>query len=60
MDAKFWHQRWEDNEIAFHVNEANPLLVGYFDRLSLAEGARVSFEIVDGPKGPAAANVRQL
>ena len=41
MDAKFWHQRWEDNEIAFHVNEANPLLVGYFDRLSLAEGARV-------------------
>lgn len=27
---------------------------------SLAEGARVSFEVVDGPKGPAAANVRQL
>ena len=41
MDAEFWHQRWEDNDIAFHVNEANPLLVGYFDRLSLAEGARV-------------------
>jgi len=41
LDAEFWHQRWEDNDIAFHVNEANPLLVGYFDRLSLAEGARV-------------------
>jgi CspA family cold shock protein len=27
---------------------------------SLDEGASVSFEVVDGPKGPAAANVVQL
>lgn len=27
---------------------------------SLDEGARVSFEIVDGPKGPAAENVQKL
>jgi CspA family cold shock protein len=27
---------------------------------SLAEGDRVSFEVVQGPKGPAAENVRKL
>ncbi|MCB2183240.1 MAG: cold shock domain-containing protein [Desulfobulbaceae bacterium] len=27
---------------------------------SLEEGARVAFDVVDGPKGPAAENVRQL
>jgi cold shock protein len=27
---------------------------------SLAEGARVSFDVVAGPKGPAAENVRKL
>ena len=27
---------------------------------SLQEGARVSFEIIDGPKGPAAAEVTEL
>jgi CspA family cold shock protein len=26
---------------------------------SLAEGARVTFDVVDGPKGPAAENVEQ-
>lgn len=41
MEAKFWHQSWETNEIGFHNSEVNPLLVKYFDELSLVEGDRV-------------------
>lgn len=41
VDANFWHQRWERKEIAFHQREANPLLVKYFDELSLSKGSRV-------------------
>jgi thiopurine S-methyltransferase len=41
MDASFWHQRWENNNIAWHESEANPLLVKYFAALSLAKGSRV-------------------
>jgi thiopurine S-methyltransferase len=41
MDASFWHQKWKENNIAFHGSEANPQLVKYFKALSLAEGSRV-------------------
>lgn len=41
MDKIFWEERWKKNEIAFHGAEANPFLVKYFDRLSLAKGSRI-------------------
>ncbi len=41
MDAGFWHQRWEKNEIAFHESKANPLLVKHLNVLSLAKGRRI-------------------
>ena len=41
MEADFWHQKWQSNEIGFHKAEANPLLVGHFSALGLAAGARV-------------------
>ena len=41
MDASFWHQRWEQNDTAFHKSEPNPLLVKYFKELSLPKGRRV-------------------
>lgn len=41
MDANFWHQRWESNNIGFHESKANPLLVSYFKSLSKPKGSRV-------------------
>jgi len=41
METSFWHKKWEQNEIAFHQGEANPLLVKYFTELSLEKGSRV-------------------
>ena len=39
MDASYWHERWGDNRIAFHEEQANALLVEYFSRLELDAGA---------------------
>lgn len=41
MDISFWLQKWKKNNIAFHKNEANPLLVNYFKELALGQGSRV-------------------
>ena len=41
MEADFWHQKWEKNDIGFHREEANPLLVDHFDALNLPQGSRV-------------------
>ena len=41
MDAEFWHRKWHDNEIGFHMSEANPMLLAYFHRLGLQAGQRV-------------------
>ncbi|WP_373091816.1 thiopurine S-methyltransferase [Zhongshania sp.] len=41
MDEQFWHKKWESKDIAFHAATPNPLLLSYFDRLGLANNARV-------------------
>lgn len=41
MQQDFWHQKWEKNEIGFHLPEPNPLLVKYFPSLHLKPGNRV-------------------
>jgi thiopurine S-methyltransferase len=41
MDASFWHNRWEKNDIAWHEGKANPLLIQHFSELSLPKGRRI-------------------
>lgn len=41
MQHEFWHNKWQKNEIGFHLPDANPLLVKYFSALQLKQGARV-------------------
>ena len=41
IDASFWHERWQKNEIGFHEPKPNPVLVKHFTRLQLRKGARV-------------------
>ncbi len=41
MDAAFWHQRWEDNQIGFNQKKPNPLLVAHFDEVGVPEHGRV-------------------
>ncbi len=41
MQHEFWHNRWQSNQIGFHLGEANPLLVKYFPTLNLQQGACV-------------------
>lgn len=41
MEPEFWHRRWEDNNIAFHMEDVNPALVEHFSGLSVPAGGRV-------------------
>ncbi len=41
MHHDFWHNKWQKNEIGFHLSEANPLLVNYFPALQLKPGSRI-------------------
>lgn len=41
MDPQFWHARWANEEVGFHLGEANPQLVRHVDALSISAGDRV-------------------
>lgn len=33
MQAEFWHKRWAEGRTGFHLDEVNPMLEEYFERL---------------------------
>jgi thiopurine S-methyltransferase len=41
MDSSFWHKKWETNDIAFHENKANPLLIQHFKQLAIERCSRI-------------------
>lgn len=41
MDETYWHQKWAQNDIGFHKQDAHPLLTRHFGKLPLAAGARI-------------------
>lgn len=41
MQPEFWHQRWKDDRIGFHLGQVNPYLVKYWPSLELRSGSRV-------------------
>lgn len=36
MDAEFWHQRWQNNELGFQLEQAHPMLCQYVPELANA------------------------
>jgi thiopurine S-methyltransferase len=41
MEHSFWHQRWEENRIGFHLAETNDLLAKYLPCLELQQGDKI-------------------
>lgn len=38
MNPEFWHEKWQQNDIGFHLNQANPQLIKHFNALHLKPG----------------------
>lgn len=41
MHHDFWHQRWQHQQIGFHLHEVNPFLLAHFQALKLQPGQRI-------------------
>lgn len=41
VEPDFWHQRWENGLIGFHLDQVNPFLIKYWPELGISAGQRV-------------------
>ncbi|MEJ2081035.1 MAG: thiopurine S-methyltransferase [Acidobacteriota bacterium] len=41
MDPAFWHERWQQNRIGFHLEDVNPYLRAHWAGLGLPASARI-------------------
>ena len=41
MDHDFWHQRWQNNQIGFHLDRVNPWLQQFLPKLDLQRGQQI-------------------
>ena len=41
MDSQFWHRRWREGRIGWHLGQVNPWLEKYWAKLAQPPGARV-------------------
>ncbi|MBY5946036.1 thiopurine S-methyltransferase [Photobacterium rosenbergii] len=41
MDAEFWHSRWAENRIGFHLDDTNPMLEKYWQEVQPTRGDSV-------------------
>lgn len=40
-DREFWHSKWASNKIGFHLEDVNPLLVKYWEKVNADRGTKV-------------------
>jgi thiopurine S-methyltransferase len=41
MQAAFWHERWAQNQLGFHLDQPNPLLLTHINALALKAGSLI-------------------
>jgi len=41
QDQELWHNKWASNQIGFHLDDVNPLLIKYWPQLSPSRGQSV-------------------